>query len=244
MDDQNYILFENYLSGSLTEDEIASFENKLKNNTAFNTEFTTYKELSVFLEHKFQRKEDSTAFRQNLKRISNSYFEKLETPKKSIKFKTWQYVIAASVVLFFGIQFFNSLVTPTYAKYANYDTISLTVRGSQNKLLTNAEEAFNSKNFVKAEVYFTQLLEADNNNSELKLYKAVSQIELNKYTEADEMLTTLSRGGSIYKNKAAWYLALSKLKQKDYKASIEVLKTIPKDADDYKNAQKLLKELD
>lgn len=244
MDNQNYILFESYLSGTLTEDEIVSFENKLKNNAPFNTEFNTYKELSGFLEHKFRREEASTAFQKNLKNISNTYFEKLETPKKSIKFKPWQYVIAASLVLFFGIQFFNSLATPTYAKYTSYDTISLTVRGSQNELLTNAEEAFNNKNFTEAETYFTQLLETDSNNNELKLYKAFSQIELNKYNEADAILNTLSKGNSVYKNKAAWYLALSKLKQKNHEASIEILKTIPKDADNYKNAKKLLKKLD
>lgn len=244
MENKDYILFESYLSGTLTEDEIASFENNLKNNATFNTEFNTYKDLSGFLEHKFKHEEASIAFQKNLKNISNSYFQKLETPKKSIKFKPWQYAIAASIVLFFGIQFFNSLATPTYAKYTSYDTISLTVRGSQNKILTNAQEAFNSKKFMEAETYFTQLLETDSNNNELKLYKAFSQIELNTYNEADTILNTLSKGNSVYKNKATWYLALSKLKQKDYKASIEVLKTIPKDADDYKNAKKLLKKLD
>jgi tetratricopeptide (TPR) repeat protein len=243
MDTQNYTLFEDYLNGTLTENEKISFESNLKNNTIFNEEFNTYKELSGFLEHKFQYEDASAAFQNNLTTISNKHFEKLKTPKRIIKFKTWQFAIAASLLLFFGIQYFSPS-SPSYNDFTSYDTISLVLRDSGNKLLTNAEVAFNAKNFIKAEQYFSQLLETDVNNNELKLYKAFSQIELNQFNEADTTLSILSKGNSVYKNKATWYLALSKLKQKEYAACITVLKTIDAEADDYKKAKKLLKKLE
>ncbi|MCK4561494.1 MAG: hypothetical protein KAT78_01180 [Flavobacteriaceae bacterium] len=243
MDNQNYILFEDYLNGTLAQNEKTSFEERLKKDTLFNNEFNTYKELSSFLKNKFENEEASISFKANLKNISNKHFEKQKPSKKIIQFKPWQYAIAASFLLFFGIQYFNS-TTPNYNNFTSYDTISLIVRGSQNELLSNAEKAFNENDFAKSEIYFTQLLETNIDNNELKLYKAFSQIELNKFKDADTTLSILSKGNSVYKNKATWYLALSKLKQKDYKACLAILKTIDTEADDYKNAKKLLKKLE
>ena len=104
----------------------------------------------------------------------------------------------------------------------------LTVRGTQDELLTKAENSFNNKNFTEAETYFTQLLNIESENQEFQLYKAISEIELNKFSEAEALLKQISKGNSVFKNKATWYLALSKLKQEDYKTCSEILKTIPK----------------
>src|SRR5690606_27153121 len=184
------------------------------------------------------------AFQNNLKSISNTYFETQEASKKVIRFKPWQYAMAASVILLIGITLFNKLSSPVYGDYANYDSISLTVRGNQDGLLKTAENAFNKKDFAKAEVAFKELLLTDEKNAELQFYRGVTNIELNNFAMADWLLKGLKEGNSVYKNKATWYLALSKLKQKQYDASLEILKTIPEDADDYKAAQKLISKLD
>lgn len=243
MEDQNYILFENYISGILSEGEKESFENRLKSDLEFQERFNTYKGLSGFLKHKFENEDESAAFQNNLKGISNRYFEKQETSKKRVQFKPWQYAIAASVALLIGVFVFNNLSSPVYGDYANYNTISLTVRGSNDQLLKTAETAFNTKDFEKADVIFKDLLALDTMNSELKFYRAIANIELNNFEVSDALLEVLSQGNSVYKNKALWYLALSKLKQRDNKACLEILKMIPEDADDYKFAQKLLKQL-
>jgi tetratricopeptide (TPR) repeat protein len=244
MEDQNYILFENYLLGSLSETEIETFENRLKDDSEFEENFNTYKELSSYLEHKFENEEASTEFQNNLKNISNNYFEKQNAPQKVIRFKPWQYAAAASVVLLMGFFMFNNFSNPVYGDYANYETISLTVRGDNNELLKTAETEFNNKNFVKAEETFKSLIELGNDNSELKFYRAITNIELNDFEVSDDLLNGLRSGNSVYKNKATWYLALSKLKQEDENSCLELLKTIPEDADDYNEAQKLIKKLD
>ena len=39
MQDQDYILFENYLSGDMSKEEIVSFEERLKTDSEFNQSF-------------------------------------------------------------------------------------------------------------------------------------------------------------------------------------------------------------
>ncbi len=243
MEDQNYILFEAYLSKELSQDGIIAFESRLKNEPDFNQAFNTYKELSSFLEHKFEDEAASTAFQNNLKTISKTYFEKEETTKKVVRFKPWQYAIAASVVLLIGIFTFNNFSNPTFNDYNNYETISLISRGGQDELLEIAENAFNNKNFAEAEAAFSELLNKDDSNKELQLYRGIALLELDKFDEADNLLGKLSNSPSVYKNKAIWYLALSKLKQKDHTACLKILKTIPEGADDYEQAQQLINKL-
>ncbi|PKQ46827.1 tetratricopeptide repeat protein [Confluentibacter flavum] len=244
MKEQDYILFENYILGDLSETEKNAFETQLKADSKFNDSFNTYKELSSFLEHKFENEAASTAFQSNLENISKTYFEKQDAPIKVIRFKIWQYAVAATVALLIGITVFNNFSSPVYEDFADYNSISLTVRGEQDALLKTAENAFNTKDFAKAEEAFRSLMLIDKDNAELQFYRAVANLELNKFEMAESLLTSLSKGQSAYKNKAIWYLALSDLKQKDYDACLEILKTIPEDADDYDEAQKLIKKLD
>ncbi|MFB9055951.1 tetratricopeptide repeat protein [Mariniflexile ostreae] len=244
MENQNYILFESYLSHALSDHELVAFELRLKNDPTFHKAFLSYKELSSFLEHTFENEAQAAIFQNNLKNISNAYFEKQYASKKRIQFKPWQYAIAASVAVLVGIFMFHTFSNPSFDDYNDYETLSLMVRGENDSVLQTAENAFNSGDFASAESAFKQLIAEDGHNAELKLYSAISNIELNDFELADALLLDLREGHSAYKNKATWYLALSKLKQKDYEASLEILKTIPKDADHYKEAQKLVKKLD
>ncbi|XCF06327.1 hypothetical protein ABI125_00345 [Tamlana crocina] len=249
MDDQNYILFEAYLANELSAEEKLNFENRLKTDAEFNQSFQTFKELSSFLEHNIGNEEASAAFQQNLKKISAEHFSKNTIAEEVVKPKVrklnfYKYAIAACVVLLFGVFVFNQFSTPTYSDYNDFGTISLSVRGNQDELLKTAESAFNNKDFAKAEAAFAELLNSDNYNAELKLYRSISNIELNVFETADKLLNELRNGNSAYKNKATWYLALSKLKQKEIEACLEILQTLPEDADDYKRAQKLIVKLD
>ncbi|MCF6361038.1 MAG: hypothetical protein L3J29_09785 [Cyclobacteriaceae bacterium] len=243
MEDQDYILFEDYLAGVLTDDEVVDFSNRLQNDVAFNQAFNTYKDSSGFLEHKIQNQKASAEFKENLKIISEKHFKGLSTSSKIIKLTPWQYGMAASFVLLLGVLILNIFSKPKYKDFAGHDNISLTVRGTHDEILAKAENAFNDKTFGEAETYFILLLEKDSSNKELQLYTGIVLIELNKFDEADSLLSTLSKEPTAYKNKATWYFALSKLKQKDFDACIKILKTIPEGGDDFKSAQKLIKRL-
>lgn len=243
MEEKEFILFEAYLLGSLSEEEQLSFENRLKTDTVVLQSFNTYKELSGFLDDKFNPEKSTKAFEENLTNVSDGYFNK-ETKTKVIKFRPWQYAVAASIVLFLGITIFNNFGgNPNYSEFAIHETLSLTERGAQNQLYLNAEKAFNSKNYIEAERLFSEILESNHNQVEVELYKAISLIETNQFIEAENMLLIIADQGSAYKFTAKWYLALSKLKQKEYNACVALLKEIPEDVEVYKKAQKLLSKL-
>lgn len=243
MKEEEFTFFEAYLSEELSEEERLSFENRLNKEHELSVAFNNYKELYGFLEHKFTTEKATEALRENINEISEGYF----TNKKKtrvIKFKPWQYAAAASVVLFLGITMFNNFGgNPVYSDFAVHEALSLTERGNQNQLYLNAEQAFNTNNYEQAEQLFSEILITNPNMVEVKLYKAISLIEINKFTAADKILLGISNQNSAYKYSATWYLALSKLKQKEYAKCKAILNEIPKDADWYEKALKLLRKL-
>lgn len=245
MQEQDYILFDAYLSGSLDAESIQAFENRLKSDTDFNLAFNDYQQAEAFLEHKFKNAEKTQSFKENLEHISSGYFKKEVSDKTKVRrINPWYYSVAAGIILLFGVVIAQQFSNPTYDDFANYGSINLTVRGSDSDLQNKAEKAFNNKDYKDAERYLTQLLQKDGDNIELQLYKAVSLVELNKYEEADALYQNIIQSPSVYRNTAKWYLALSKLKQNKDMESVTLLKTISADADDFESAQKLLKKLE
>ncbi|TCK65059.1 hypothetical protein DFQ05_2271 [Winogradskyella wandonensis] len=248
MKEENYIAFDIYLSQSLSQEDLLAFEEKLSTDDDFKEAFETYRELSGFLEHSLDDNHASKEFEKNLKSISQNYFKKekkqTQPTKTSRTFRISQLAIAASVAVFLGLFIFNTFSDADYNDYSNHDAISLTVRGNTKDVITKAQKAFNNRDFEAAETYFTQILKTDTENIEVKLYKAISQIEQDKFKEADESLNEIAKGQSAYKYDALWYAALSKLKQNDDQACIGLLKKIPEDAEAYKKAQKLINKLD
>lgn len=248
MEQENYIAFENYLSKSLSDEEVLAFEKKLASDSEFKTAFETYKELTGFLEHSLNENSTSKDFEANLTSISNNYFEKEgkqnQPRKKSKTFRIGQLAIAASVAIFLGVFTFNAFSKPSYDDYSNYDSISLSIRGDADDLVVKAQNAFNNRNFPEAEKYFSEILKINSNNTEAKLYKAISQIEQDKFIKADSTLSLIAWGKTAYKNDAIWYAALSKLKQKDNQACVKLLNSLSEDSIHYKKAQKLIDKLD
>lgn len=247
MEDQDYILFDSYINNELSETEILAFKNRLKTDKVFAESFNIYKEANLFLKNKFENEAETTAFKNNLKSISNTHFKttktKSETPKQSKLFRLGQFAIAASVAVFLGLFIYNQVFSkPGYTDYNTHEPMTV-VRGNV-KTLIEATKAFNNKDYKKANTLLKQVLEKDPENRELQLYYAITNIELDNFTIADTQLKALINGQSAYKNRALWYAALSKLKQNSNDASIMLLKQIPAGADDYKEAQRLLDKLE
>lgn len=248
MDDQDYIEFDQYLLGELATEELIAFEARLKSEPAFEKEFRLYKEVHAHLQHTLENETETNAFKENLKNISNTHFNKTEalaeTLKKSKVFRLGQLAIAASVVLFIGVFAFNQFSNPTYSDYNTHDPMTV-VRGAGDiEDLIVATKAFNNEEYIKANALLEKALEKNSENKELQLYYAITHLELDNFKAADALLTNLAQGNSAYKYKATWYAALSQLKQKNTAASITLLKQIPEDADDYKQAKKLLNKLE
>ncbi|WAC03827.1 hypothetical protein N7U66_10665 [Lacinutrix neustonica] len=154
MEDQNYIVFDQYLQGELAAEELIAFEARLKSDARFETAFKLYKDVSSHLQHKIENETETHAFRENLKNISNTHFNKiktpLEAPKKPKVFRLGQLAIAASVVILLGLFMFNQFSNPVYSDYNTHEPMTV-IRGADGmEAVMEATKAFNSADYIKA----------------------------------------------------------------------------------------------
>ena len=246
--EEKYKLFDRYCSKELSATEQEELMLLLKEDTTLAEEFALYQELNLHLDISLNSEKEQTALEENLKKIGDAHFDNKEADITAVKTKviripTWAYAVAASVAIVFGLYFFNN-GTPVYNDFANIPELSIVERGSQEEGIKNAENAFNAKEYSKAEKYLSELISEDKNNTEYLFYYGLSLLEQNKYNHATQVFDKLHKGSSVYKYKAVWFEALNQLKQKKYDQCLEVLKRIPAEAEDYNQAQKLLKKLE
>ena len=240
MNEERYILFDQYLENELSAEEKTNFEKQLSEDQELASAFETFKELNLHLENKFGNETELKAFKKNLKSISAAHFKSKKA--KVVAFKPWQYAIAASVAVLVGLFVFQN-INPSFEDYNNPEMATFIERGDVNENLKLAQDAFNSKKYKTAIPHFEVVLQM-NKSPEIQYFYAISLLEDNQFQKAETNFTELKSGTSIYKNKATWYLALSKLKQKDYDSCKAILLTIPDDFEDYDQVQELLNELD
>ena len=244
MDNDDIILFTEYIKGTLDDLEKKSFERRLKEDALLSNNYEEFKEIYNVLEN--HSSDERARVIESIKE-ANSRFKSESSQKnhskKTIPFKPWQMGIAASIFLAIGLFVFNSFGKPSYSEYASPVEIGLTVRNEADSISKKAETTFNSQNYTEAISYFDLLLETSPNNSEIKFYKGIALIETDNFEEADVLLKSLSEGESAYAYKAIYWRALSKLKQKKYKEVKTILQTISSSVPEYEKAQELLSDL-
>lgn len=241
MNEEKYILFEQYLQGELSEQARLDFEKQLSEDVELASELEIFREVQEQLEVRFGFETERKAFEENLKAISNQHF-KAEKPKV-ISMRTWSYLAAASVVFLCGLFLFNPTSKPGFEDYNQYENAYLTERGEGIENLKQAETAFNAKNYKAAIPLFESVLK-ENKTAEIQYFYGVSLLENNQIKPAESVFNEIKSGNSIYKNKAIYALALAKLKQKDYQSCKQILLTIPADFENFSQVQELLDKLD
>ena len=171
MNEENYIAFENYINNEMQSDEKINFEEKLRTDASFKSNFDLYKETTSFIENKFDSK--TIDFKANLESISQSHFSENKKEKsKVIQFKPLYYAVAASVAILFGTWFFMQNNVPQYGDYNQHENAMFIERGDIDTNLKEAQEAFNAKNYVKAVASFGKI--SDLKNPELQYFCAFS----------------------------------------------------------------------
>lgn len=240
MNEERYILFDEYLQGELTIEGKNDFERQLLEDSEFASQFEIFKDVQFQLANKFGIEQERQAFKENLTQISEQHFGK---KTKVIGLKPWYLAVAASVAVLFGLFFFNYNQNPAYGDYNNPEHASFTVRGTVDETLKQAETAYNKKTYNKAIPLFEAVLKKQN-TAEIQFFYGVSLLEESHYLKAEAVFNQLKAGSSAYKEKAVWYLALSKLKQKDYEACKQILESISEDYEGYDQVEELLHQLD
>ncbi|KQB38634.1 tetratricopeptide repeat protein [Flavobacterium aquidurense] len=239
MNEERYILFDQYLQGEMTAEEKDSFEQNLSHDHELALEFDTFREVQLRLKDKFEFEEEREAFKANLTTISDKHFN--TNKPKVVVMRPWFYAAAASIIILFGLFFFD-YNNPTFADYDDPEPASFVERGDTNATLKEAQTAFNDGKYAAAIPLFEEILK-ENKTPEIEYFYGVALLEESKYPKAESVFNELRSGTSAYKEKATWNLALSKLKQKKYAACKEILETISQDYENYDDVEKLLDEL-
>lgn len=239
MNEERYILFDQYLQGEMTVEEKDNFEKQLSEDHEFSSEFETFKEVQLRLKTKFEFEEEREAFKANLTTISDTHFN--TSKPKVVVMRPWYLAAAASVIILFGLFFFD-YNNPSFADYDNPETASFVERGDTDTALIGAQNAFNDGKYAAAIPLFEEILK-ENKTPEIQYFYGVALLEESKYPKAESVFSELRSGTSAYKDKATWSLALSKLKQKKYTECKEILETISQDYENYDDVEKLLDEL-
>lgn len=240
MNEERYILFDEYLQGELTIEAKNDFEKQLSGDPEFASQFETFKDVQFQLANKFGIEQEREVFKENLTQISAQHFD---NNPKVIGLKPWYLAAAASVAVLFGLFFFNYNQNPVYGDYNNPEQASFTERSTADENLKEAEKAYNHKTYNKAIPLFEAILQK-NKTAEIQFFYGVSLLEESHYLKAEAVFNELKAGNSAYKEKAVWYLALSKLKQKDYEGCKQILETISEDYEGYDQVEELLHQLD
>jgi len=192
-------------------------------------------------ENKQEIEEDRVAFEGNLTKISDKYFNKKK--HKTASLKPWYFAVAISIIVMFGLFFFDYRHYPNFEDYNHPESAYFTERGVSEAILKQAENNFNGKRYEIAIPIFEMILK-ENNSDEIKYFYAVSLLQVSKYVKAETIFKELEAGNSVYKEKAKWNLALSKLKQGKYNECKAILQTISQDYEGYDDVEQLLEELE
>lgn len=246
MEESTYILFEGYLNNELNAAEKSAFELQLQTDADFKQEFEIYSGLNTSLSSKFNNESEELALIATLKNLGKEHIKEAPIVKKETKvislFNYKFLMVAASIAVIVGLFLFND-GTPTYGDFANHGSLEIVVRGENTDEITEAEDAFNSHNYLEALQVLKVLSDAQPKDIELQLYKGICHLELNNFTDADRIFEEISIGDSAFSTKATWYKALSYLKQEKLDECKAELQKIPATAEEFKQAKSLLKKL-
>lgn len=243
MDENTIALFEDYISGNLSEEDATVLKQRLDNEEELAAAFITFTDITAHFDNKFS--EDREQVKQTIASVDSSFTmsgvqSKTETKVRRLTFI--KYAIAASVLLLFGTMFVLQWSQPSYEDYAFDETISLVERGGDDTAFAKAEKAFNNSEYKQAIEAFDSIL-INGPNAEISYYKGIALIELNRYAEGEAVFEKLANENSVFMYKAQFYRALSLLKQNKIAKAIDLLKVIPKEAEVYSKAQELYKKL-
>lgn len=172
-------------------------------------------------------------------------FKKPHSQKK----KLWLYVAAAAVLVFFVVNVFMLKPKSNEELFSKYiqktDLFALVDRGyvDNDSLLSQAQDYFNNKDYQEVADILSQIVDSSK-NSNIYIYLAISQMELNEFDKAEETLNKLILSRLLDAQKAYWFKSLLYLKSDQVEKSKKELQIII-DSSYFKkkDAKKLLKKL-
>jgi len=252
---KNYpIEIDDYLSGTMSIEEKAAFEERLLTDTELASELKLQKDMLTIYEDQKWLEGDKEVLKRNEAKELKSFFvsdkaaqlqqsikevvaeNRTNTPQKAF----WFIGVAASIAVLITVSLFvfkDTNYDDLYASYVQIDEIpSLVTRGEDaNKLLENAQLLFEDKKYQKATESFVVYHKKETVIDPLSyIYNGIAYVELNKFDDALAQFQLLADSNTLQAKKANWYKALVFLKQKKKAQLKDVLQKILSDTNNYK----------
>ncbi len=247
MEEPELDAFEKYVAGTLSAEEHAAFDRRLKDDPIFKEDFELFQKMDHFLDHqsvKTERKKQFESLGQEI--LSEQPNQKPPQEKKGPSRNIW-----IGVILLLGVFLiaFYLLRKPSntnpdihYANYAIHEPLDLTTMGTNTDAMKQLENFYNKKEYHQA-LNILEEVDMSNYSQRVTLAKAICYLELNDFENAKKILIPISKGNSMAKYDAIWYLALTELKAKNNEGVEKYLKLIPKGSSSYEKAHKLLENI-
>ena len=243
MKEQDNILLDAYFNGLLAEKEAELVRRRAAEEPAFAAAFQLRQEMEQWL----QQEPGRQAVLETLTAVGkNSFRETVQTPLKvvSLNWRRALLIAASFALVLVATWYLGSSQQPDYEQYAQHTPISFTERGNNEALQSAAETDFSQEQYARALLSLDALLLQNPDNLIAALYKGICLIELDRATEARQVLQPLADGASALRGDAQWYTALSYLKEKNTVQCKASLQQIGAGTDHYEKAQELLKALE
>ncbi len=250
IEDQDLELIENVLGNKASKEELAIFDQRMKEDITFANRVEIIKTLQTHDQH------DSDEFESTLNEIHaeiNKDLTTLNTSKKS-GIKGYYLSIAAAIALLivaiFLLKPFNQHISTEELYAANFsipaENIITRDQIEIDSDLMNAINAYNSGDFKNAIPYFDKYLQKDSSNIGAQFYHAISLLADNHSVAGIAKLNNLleRKEDSIYHISAKWYLGLGYLQSGDEQNAKIIFESIADSSSSYSlKATKILNSL-
>ena len=233
-----------YLNGEMDEATQSAFELQLQEDAALQQELSLQKTLRAGIKDK-----GNQLLKEKLKAIHKEEIGGKTNSTVVPLYKRFPILAAAaSIALLIAIYFFFFRSSPTGDQLfaANYEPyqIGLVQRGDQQEALTQADQLYRAGSFDQAVPVLESILDADPNLPKVRMALAISYLETNQDTLAQEQLNQVY-DNPLYADKAQWYLSLIYLKNgQEEQAKSELEKLVQDENSNYQpRAKQLLQHL-
>ena len=244
----DYEIIEKYIDGELEGKELLKFKQLLSTNPDIKRDY----ELSMEINNSIVE-DDVMALRDTMQYMyeDESAVKRIPTVFTKRRF----YYAAASAALLIAAgglaqQLFNPNMdsTAVYDKYYKPYDVTVTYRSGNtevDRLLLNALERYEEKDYEHALVLFEEILTNRSNDMAINLYSGISYMEEEKYQKATKSFNNIiSDKDNLFIEQARWYLSMCYLKTDKVNKAEEVLNEIIEEEGYYKEqAIKVLKDL-
>ncbi|NOQ24527.1 MAG: hypothetical protein GQ564_04120 [Bacteroidales bacterium] len=240
---------EKYIDGELGNEDLFNFKNLLSNNPDIKRDYNLGLEINKSI-----LEEDVMALRETLDCLYKDNFFVKRTSSVFTRTR-FLYSVAASIALLIAtgglVQRLNNPITDNQAIYEKYYSpyeVSVSYRSGNteiDRLLFNAFERYEEKNYEQALVFFEEVLQSREEDMATNLYSGITYMEEEKYQKARTSFNKIIlNNNNMFIEQAKWYLALCYLRTEKNDDAQLILSEIIKEESYYKEmAVWVLKDL-